>query len=397
MIINGKRALAYITQIDEIKPIPNYDRVEYARIGGWWVIVSKSDNFVSGAKCVYFEVDSKCPENDERFAFLAKRHYKVKTLRMCGVYSQGLIMPISSFPELKGLDVDTDVTDILGIKYAVEEDNKRKNGDPNAKYISMRNRHKKLFKKPWVKWLMKYEWGQKIMFFFFGKKKDNPKKFPTQFPYIKRTDQERIENMTWVLDNKELYYRTQKCDGSSGTYILERKKHNKFEFFVCSRNVRMIKPEQECFYGKDNYYWEVAIKYDIENKLKDYLLKNPELEYVCWQGEICAPGIQKNPHNLSETHFYCFHMIDSKIGKYDITEAKKIWKSYNMEIVPIDDGVYYLNNDLEEFKKTADGFYSPEVCEGNKNCKREGYVYYKVSDPNFSFKNVSREYLISHN
>ena len=27
--------------IDEIKPIPNYDRVEHARVGGWWVIVKK--------------------------------------------------------------------------------------------------------------------------------------------------------------------------------------------------------------------------------------------------------------------------------------------------------------------------------------------------------------------
>ena len=30
-----KRALAYITEIDELKPIPNYDRVEHARVKGW--------------------------------------------------------------------------------------------------------------------------------------------------------------------------------------------------------------------------------------------------------------------------------------------------------------------------------------------------------------------------
>ena len=28
--------------------------------------------------------------------------------------------------------------------------------------------------------------------------------------------------------------------------------------------------------------------------------------------------------------------------------------------------------------------------------KREGFVYYKTTDPNFSFKNVSREYLMKH-
>lgn len=37
MIINGKRALAYITEINDIEPLPGYTRVEYARVGGWGV------------------------------------------------------------------------------------------------------------------------------------------------------------------------------------------------------------------------------------------------------------------------------------------------------------------------------------------------------------------------
>ena len=40
MIINGKRALAYIVTIDEIKPIPNYDRVEHARTNGGGVLLA---------------------------------------------------------------------------------------------------------------------------------------------------------------------------------------------------------------------------------------------------------------------------------------------------------------------------------------------------------------------
>lgn len=34
MLIDGKRELAYVVTIDEIKPIPNYDRVEHARVDG---------------------------------------------------------------------------------------------------------------------------------------------------------------------------------------------------------------------------------------------------------------------------------------------------------------------------------------------------------------------------
>ena len=44
MIINDKRALAYVVTIDEIKPIEGYDRVEYARTNGCWVIIGKHDN-----------------------------------------------------------------------------------------------------------------------------------------------------------------------------------------------------------------------------------------------------------------------------------------------------------------------------------------------------------------
>ena len=202
--------------------------------------------------------------------------------------------------------------------------------------------------------------------------------------------------MPYILEDKTPYIVTQKCDGSSGTYILERKPFGKFEFYVCSRNVRQLTPDQKSFYD-DNYYWECAIKYDIENKLKDYLNKHKDLDYVCWQGEVCAPDIQKNPQGLTETHLFCFHMIDSKIGKYDIRDAVKIWKNYNMETVPIINENYILPDDFEEFKESAENYYDASVCEGKTKQKQEGYVYYKTTDPNFSFKNVSRQYLLKHN
>ena len=110
MIINGERALAYVVAIDEIKPIKGYDRVEYARTNGWWVVISKGDDLKVGDLCVYFEIDSRVPSTDERFAFLAKRDYRIKTQKMCKVISQGLLMPLTYFPELAGCEVGADVT-----------------------------------------------------------------------------------------------------------------------------------------------------------------------------------------------------------------------------------------------------------------------------------------------
>lgn len=65
--------MAYIVRVDEIKPIEGYDRVEYARTNGWWVVVGKSYNLKVGDKCVYFEIDSKVPESDERFSFSCRK------------------------------------------------------------------------------------------------------------------------------------------------------------------------------------------------------------------------------------------------------------------------------------------------------------------------------------
>ena len=394
----GQRELAYVVSIDEIKPIPGYDRVEHARVGGWWIIISKDFNLSVGDKCIYFEIDSKVPSTDERFAFLEKRDYKVKTIRMCKVYSQGLLMPLSQFPELGDLPVGEFLTEALGVKYSVNEDNERKAAKVNKdkKYQSMASRHKNLFKKKPFRWLMRRAWGRKILFFFFGKKKDTPKSWPVgKFPGVSKTDQERCENMPWILNDKTPWVRTQKCDGTSGTFILERKKRNKFEFYVCSRNVRMADKEQECFYGSDNYYWDAAIKYDIEAKMKKYLTKYPELDFVCWQGEICGPGIQKNPQNLDSLRLFLFHWTDDN-GRMDIRDAAKRWAEFGMESVPIDEELYIMPDDFEEFKATADGYYSMSVCDGNTPMKREGFVYYSAEDPNHSFKNVSREYLMKH-
>ena len=386
MIINGKRSLAYIVTIDEIKPIDGYDRVEYARTNGWWVIIGKADNLQVGDKCVYFEVDSKVNAADERFAFLEKRNYKIKTQRMCKVISQGLLMPLNVFPELGDADINTDVTDKLKVTYAVEEDNARKsNGDPNAKYKSMAARHQKIFKKKWARWMMRRSWGRKVMFFFFGKKKDNPRGFPT---FISKTDEERVENQPWRIGDGKSYLATEKLDGTSCTYALERKGRNKFEFYVCSRNVRQRDEKQECYHDH-NIYWDLAFKYNIEQHLKDFLNEFPQLKWVCIQGEGVG-SVQGNPLKLKEDDLYVFNFKDSESGRYNSVAGKAIIETMGMKWVPIL-GKVQMPNTMEELKTLATG-----KSQVNPDVMREGLVYRSL-DGKDSFKNVSREYLLKHN
>ena len=389
MIINDKRALAYVVTIDEIRPIEGYDRVEYARTNGWWVIINKADNLTVGDKCVYFEVDSKVNPLDERFAFLEKRDYRIKTIKMCKVYSQGLLIPLSTFPELGDLDVNTDVTDALKVVYYVPEDNQRKSNsvDPMAKYKSMAARHAKLARKKWFRWLMKRDWGRRLLFVFFGKKKDTPKGWPTHFPFIHKTDEERCENLPQMLGYDKPLIVTEKLDGTSTTFILERK-GKKFEFYVLSRNVRQKDEKQECYHDH-NIYWDMAFKYNIEVVLKDMLTLRPDLKYVCIQGESVG-SVQGNPLKLAEDDFYAFNFIDSERGRWSSHEGAELLAKYGVKWVPILDTNFMMPTDMEEFKQmaTAKSVVNPAVM-------REGIV---LRDPttDFSFKNVSREYLLRH-
>ena len=388
MIINGERALAYPVEIEEIKPIPNYDRVEHARVGGWWVIVQK-EQFKVGDKALYIEADSLVPSDDERFAFLEKKHYKVKTMKMCKVYSQGLLLPISEFPEIADKEIHEDVTKLLSIKYYIEEDNARKaKTNPNEKYNRMCARNPKLAKKPWFKWFMKRMWGRKLLFVFFGSKKDNPKKWPV---WIKKTDEDRIENVMFMLDDKNPYVVTEKIDGTSTTVFLDLT-GRKPDFGVCSRNVRQMDMNAKNFHSEevgDNVYWEMAIKYNMQDALND-IAKRYGYKRVAIQGETYGAKLQGNPLKLDDRRFAAFNLVVDGVRLGSIV-AKDILAKYDIPFVPIIDEHYILpdQDELEEFKKSADG---KSVI--NKKCMREGFVY-RSMDGQKSFKNVSRKFLIS--
>lgn len=383
MLINGERALAYVVAIDEIKPIDGYDRVEYARTNGWWVVISKNDALKVGDKCVYFEIDSKVPAADERFKFLEPKKFKIKTQKMCKVYSQGLLMPLRLFPELGDAEINTDVTQKLGVVYSVAEDNVRKrNTNGDSKYKSMGARHPKLFKMKPIRWLMKRKWGRRLLFLFFGKKKDKPLAFPD---FVKKTDEERVENQPWRVGDGKQYVLTEKLDGTSSTYALRRKGRTKYEFYVCSRNVRQADENQKTYHDH-NIYWDMAFKYDIERHLREYLEAHKECEWVCIQGESVG-SVQGNPLKLAEDDLYIFNFITSKLGRSGSLEGKEIVESWGMKWVPVL-GVGETQATMEELKEFADGKSAV-----NPNVLREGIVYRSL-DGSDSFKNVSRQFLL---
>lgn len=389
MLINGERALAYTVTIDSIAPIEKADNIELAHVGGWNVIIRKHE-FSAGDMAVFFEIDSLLPET-EWSEFLRPKKFKVKTYKLgkFNVISQGLLLPMSILPDDKTYDVHEDVTKLLGIKYYVAEDNARKaKSNPNAKYNNMCARNSKLAKKKWWKWLMKRAWGRKLLFVFFGRKKDNPKNWPN---WVKKTDEDRIENVMFMLEDKNPYVVTEKIDGTSTTFFLDLT-GRKPDFGVCSRNVRQMDADQKNFVsdmsGIGNVYWEMAFKYDVEDALKD-IAKKHNHKHVVLQGETYGESVQGNKYKLDERRFAAFNLIfdGERLGS---VEAKKILAEYDIPFVPIIDDNYILPDadDFEEFKQSADG---KSVI--NKKCLREGFVY-RSQDGQKSFKNVSRKFLL---
>ena len=395
MIINEKRALAYTAQIAWVRPIEGADNIELVGVNGWTCIAKKGE-FKQDDFCIYFEIDSKLPVADWS-AFMEKRKYKVKTMKLgkFNVVSQGLALPYSAFSIDLPNEINVDLTDKLKVTYSVEEDNVRK-ADSTDKYKAMMQRKKKIFRNLIVQRIMKYEVGRKIMFFFFGRKKDKKNSWPA---WVKKTDEERVQNMPFLFTNpnreNEKWMATEKIDGTSTTFTMKYHKFKKNEFYICSRNVVFDTADKKCFYDT-NVYCEMAEKYDIQDKMRDMLnywrIQYPDVEYITLQGETYGKDIQKRNYGLNEHRFAAFNFIigfKNEQKRLNPVQMTKFLELYDIPCVPIVDTALILPETCDEMLKIAGG---PSAIDGEM---REGLVMRSYSGEK-SFKAVDSNYLIKY-
>lgn len=360
------RKLATIRTIAEIRPIPEADRIEVAQIDGWEVIISKKDNFSQGDKVVYIEIDSKMPATPE-YEFLKSRKYVVKTIKMRGQISQGLVLPLAVLPP-GNYKVGDDVTEILGIT----------KHDPEAEQEStVISENKKKSRNPIIKFLMRFKWFRKI--YLKPSVKDT---FPN---WIKKTDEERIQNMTRLFEklkrDKTVLSVTEKVDGTSATFFLKKVGKNKYEFGVCSRNKRLVTED-------NSYYWNVARKFKIKETLQTLI---GGLDWIVLQGEITGEGIQGNKYPMDGgERFWAFNLISPE-GKLTTEEMQRILLHYGIYTVPIFDDKFVIPEDWEisdlvHYVQGKSQIYPRE---------REGCVFRNV-EQNISFKCINPEFLIKN-
>lgn len=404
----NERELAYIVRIAWITPIEGADNIELIGINGWTCIAKKGE-FTEGDLAVYFEIDSKLPEDAEWAAFMAPKHFKVKTMKLgkFKVISQGLALPVSAFNNigLKTVEVeeldgkhyikvqDTSngefykegdfLTKRLGVTYASEEDNKRKaNVNPDAKINAAFARHPKIAKK-WGKFIKKNKIVKFIFLTLFGKKKDN---HPWPSHIASKTDVERIQNMIYILQDKQPYVATEKIDGSSCSVMAERGNFGKIKYYVCSRNVVFEDENQSCYYD-ENIYFEAYKKYNLKEKITQ-ILNDYNLPNVALQMEVFGPNVQRRDYSLNEHQAMIFHIISEGV-KMPMDTVVEICEKYNLPHVPIVNDNFIFPDTIEELQAYVES-------EGSKidGKPREGIVFYDKATGQTYTKFVSPEFLI---
>ena len=353
------RKLATVQKISKVEKIENADKIEKVYVNGWEVVVKKGE-FKENDLIVFVEIDSIVPERPE-FEFLRDRKFRVRTIKLRKQISQGLVCPLSILPNKKWKEGD-DVTDILGVKKydpELEEEN------------NLIKNNKKKYKNPIIKYFMRFKWFRNLFL---------PQETKMTFPnWCTKTDETRVQNLVKMFEAERnlgtLFTGTEKIDGQSATYTLKRVGRNKFDFAVCSRNLRLKED--------DSNYWKIARRYNLEKVLKDLI---GDKDYVTIQGEIYGQKIQGNKYKLNDIDFRVFNLIypDRNVPTEEFTE---ILTKYGIKSVPIVVQNYKLPDtihDIVEFSK-GDSVLLKR--------KREGIVF-RNYDKNISFKVINPEFLL---
>lgn len=344
------RKLATIRKIQEIKPIPDADKIVAYRVDDWWV-VDNVDQYVVGELVVYAEPDSWVPHHlkpelskgKEPRIYNGVPGQKLRTIKLRGQLSQGLLLPL----------------------------------DPTCSMIES-----ELFEGLDVSLPLNIQkWEAPVPQDIAGQVSGN---FPT---FIPKTDQERCQNLRYEIfeKNKDSQYEvTMKLDGTSFTAY-----YKDGTDAVCGRNWQ-LKINDE---NQNN----ALVRMYVDSGLQQALIRYGH--NIAVQCELMGPKIQGNRENLSRYRLYVFDIYDIDNACYLGTSARHAVLDilYDFELqedfvqhVPIFSNHVTLADlgitTVQELLDDADG---PSIV----HSIREGKVYKEVHGK-FSFKAISNDFLI---
>lgn len=350
--------LATVQKVLNVEPIEGADKIEKVTVLGWQVVTKKNE-FKIGDLATYVSIDTVMPEKPE-YEFLSKQKYRIKSIRLRGQLSQGLILPLPSGNFKEG----DDVTDIIGVKKYEKPDN-----NP----IIDKPRMPKVWYKKWI-YLFKFNVLYKA-FPFLRKKERSP--FPTHL--LSMTDENRIQNMPQLLEayrGKEFYV-NYKLDGSSIS-IIHNKVFGKSKFRICSRRFEL--------HDKRNDWYKVFIECNFKDEILK-LVKTFNTNDIMVQGEAIGK-FNGNHHNLQGNQIRLFNIFVNG-EKLNQASFMNTVLALNIPHCPLYKKVI-LNHSMEEILKMSE---IKDVL--NPNVEVEGLVWRSI-DGNVSFKVINNNYLMKY-
>ena len=215
------RKLASIQLIESLTPIAAADELVLAQIMGWRVVVKTSFNMAPGDKVVYFEIDSLLPSDNPVFEFMAKCNYRVRTMKLRNVTSQGIVLPLALLGlNAEDYNVGDDVTEKLGVTKWVHP---RELAHDRHMMAQMKTPEDKTAKE------------EKLLKQRCKNGAHGCLAFPVQ--YVDKTDEPRVQSNLHLMQafQGKPYYATVKIDGTSGTFLISP---DTDKFVACSRNLQ---------------------------------------------------------------------------------------------------------------------------------------------------------------
>ena len=344
------RKLASIQRIWKIEPIEGADRIELAHVLGWQCVVNKGQ-FQPMDIGVYFEIDSFlpiCPEFEFMRATSYKKSdvmgegFKLRTMRFRGEISQGLLLPLSQFPQIPAeAEIGTDVTELLGVKKWEIEERVTTGGTAIG-----------------------------------------------TLPYdIPHTDETRIQEEPALIQAFAglEYYISTKMDGSSHSIGIDEN-----GFHVTGHNYEYKDDGASSFY-------ELVKTRGYREKMEAFA-KKENLATFTVQGELCAPGIQQNRLRLIKPEWYVFTIRENgkRVG---LRRMLEICDLLGLEHVPIEE----VGMDLPSKYPTVEALLARADGDYPKGGKKEGIVvrptepvFCQLISASLSMKIVSNKYLLKN-
>jgi RNA ligase (TIGR02306 family) len=280
-------SVCYVGRIGEIRPIEGADNIELAIVNGWHAITKKGQHNVD-EQVIVATTDAVIPlsiSDDLGVTGYLRKGQRVRTVKLRGVYSECLIMPMDLLVFIENINDGDDMMETLGVvKY-----------EPPVKMVEMSVGGRKF----------KYHQNPNFHIYY---------KFPN------------LKNAPEMFNEEDIVTITRKLHGTNARYGIVKKKSlslwdrvrmlfgNKwvgYEYVYGSHNVEKGSDSQG-FYSTD-VWGTIADNYDIKSKLWKFVktFNEPELlgDGLIIYGEIYGHGIQKN---------YDYGLADMKFAGFDV-------------------------------------------------------------------------------